>query len=249
MARVGWSASELSDFKEKLAKKYELKDIAANAALAKTAAPTESGGGTVDEKGYWEEIRKRNTQLELLDKKGEQDVTLQGMKGENDLAVRGATEAGALARQKLMSDAERYRSDQSLAGQVYQADRTGDSKNSPGNILFDAIANSMDKSPEAIQTLKDQHAAIFGPRETWGRRNMTGQPTAQKEAPSDFSASEKPDTPPTSPTAQPPVSSGGGASMTFGTNMGTASGNPLRKRKEVLDSFYRSNPGMKRILE
>lgn len=196
MSRVGWSGSELSSFKEKLAKKYDIKEMTAAAALAKTPAPAESGGGTVDEKGYWEEIRKRNTLLEVLDKQGENNVTLQGMKGENELAVRGATEAGALARARLTGDTERYKSDQSLAGTMYQSDRPkNDLKDSPGNILFDAITNSMDKSPQAIQALTEQHEKIFGKRETWGKQGMTGQAPAQQDAPTDWSASDKPDAP------------------------------------------------------
>lgn len=172
---------------------------------SQAAKQNQSGGwygGNKDEEEYWKDIRKRNT-----------DMGLQEMKGENELAVRGATEAGATARQKLMGDteryksdqsltAEKYRSDQSLAGNKYQSDRLkSDMKDSPGNILFDAITNSMDKSPQAIQALTEQHEKIFGKRETWGRQNMTGQAPAQQDAPTDWKASEKPDAPTAAPVA------------------------------------------------
>jgi hypothetical protein len=182
---------------------------------AKQAQSTGWYGGNKDEEEYWKDIRKRNT-----------DMGLQEMKGENELAVRGATEAGATARQKLMGDteryksdqsltAEKYRSDQSLAGTMYQSDRLkSDMKDSPGNILFDAKMNSMDKSPQAMKLIEDEHAKIFGSPETWGKRNMTpqNQAPAQQDAPTDWSASEKPDapkapavSPSVAPTAPAPV--------------------------------------------
>jgi hypothetical protein len=204
-------------------------------------------GGNKDEEEYWKEMRKRNTALEGQKLINEGQTNLQEMKGQNELAVHGVTESGATARQKLLGDTERYKADQSLLGEKYKADKTaeslsGSAKTDPRALLFKTWGESTDPTPERLATLEAGYKTIFG-------KPQESNQTSTKQPPTDFGASERPDTMRTLPAAQPPVSSGGAASMTFGTDMGTASVNPLRKRKEALDAFYRSNPGMKRILE
>jgi len=246
MARqVGWNAAELDAFYEKLNRKYDLKE---QAAASKTPEPEPNWyGGNKDEEEYWKEMRKRNTALETQKLINEGQTNLQEMKGQNELAVHGLTESGALARQKLMGEAEKYKADQSLLGEKYRADKTAETlssgaKTDPRALLFKTWSESMDPTPERLATLEAGYKTIFG-------KPQESNQVSTKQPPTDFGASERPDTMRTLPAAQPPVSSRGAASMTFGTDMGTASVNPLRKRKEALDAFYRSNPGMKRILE
>lgn len=204
-------------------------------------------GGNKDEEEYWKEMRKRNTALEGQKLINEGQTNLQEIKNVGESTANDAQNAGALARQKLASDTERYKADQSLLGEKYKADKTaeslsGSAKTDPRALLFKTWGESTNPTPEGLATLEAGYKTIFG-------KPQESNQTSTKQPPTDFGASERPDTMRTLPAAQPPVSSGGAASMTFGTDMGTASVNPLRKRKEALDAFYRSNPGMKRILE
>lgn len=206
MARqVGWNAAELDAFYEKLNRKYDLKE---QLAAAKTPEPaTNWYGGNKDEEEYWKEMRKRNTALETQKLINEGQANVQGIRNVGDIAGHEAVNAGAMARQKLMGETERYKADQSLLGEKYKADKSAEvlsssAKTDPRALLFKTWGESMDPTPERLATLEAGYNAIFG-------KPQNQAPEQKKEAPTDFNTFDKPDTAPmvrpTTPPAVAPV--------------------------------------------
>jgi len=212
-----------------------------------------------------------------LDEENERKRLLQGdieagattrtqLSNEGNLAVRKEQSAGELARQGLanvgaveqarvtgelgleghraISEATKYVADQSLTGTKYKADSDAGSARYSGPdellkahqaIIRDSLVSPEDKalSMEYIQARTRQ---ALGQSQGAAPDGVIGERPASTVSPTA--------TPP------PPVSPAGGrASMTFDTDMGTAKVAQPKKRKESLDTFYRLNPGVRRVLE
>lgn len=99
------------------------------------------------------DIRKRNTALELQKTADAGQATLQGMGGDTALKVQETENVGALARQRLISEASAYTADQGLRGDEVRAKGVVEAyqgkMKSPGQEAYDAWAKgALDASPE-----------------------------------------------------------------------------------------------------
>lgn len=193
---------------------------------------------------YWKDIRGRNTDME------KQRLVNQGA-----LDLARENNAGQMARQALMEDTKRandvrnynlnlYKEKvnenlgrfnaQTLRQAAMTKQETAGSKEDPRLALFTALSQPGMTDEEAVR-IKKMFDSIYGTRQ---------QPTAHRQIVTPSGDDRDSFITPGANTKQP--SAPGSQSMTFPTNMGTAGKNPLRKRAEVEDSFYRMNPHLKR---
>lgn len=212
-----------------------------------TARVNQSWDDTPAGQAYWKDKRAKDADLEK-----------QGLVNAGNLAEAKERSAGDLARQELaniggadqariQSDAARYTADIGLKGhettanaQIKAAELGGKTENSFSSIVSKMIEND----PSILQDTQKFNAAV-----TNLRSFFPPDKGASKNFPVTPQSAGQPAAPPVSQPVAPPVPKTSSAqSMTFQTNMGTAT-NPLREKAEAEDLFYRRNPQLKKKKE
>jgi hypothetical protein len=227
-------------FAERLKKKYE---ILAGRKQEHTGAVDQDVEKFLSDEAHWADIRKRNTALELQDKINAGAFGLQNLKNTGSLETQKAENVGIIARQKLDSDlgleGTKYTADQHLTGVKYHSDMLGESARNTGvTELIKAHSGVLNNTLSTPEQRKESEEAL---------RSLTTRATGRSTSEFDI---------PDAPQVEQPISpiragldkKGGAEAMTFNTSMGTAE-NQAKKRKELLDSFYRMNPGIKPVLK
>lgn len=200
-------------------------------------------GGNKDEEEYWKDIRKRNTTLELQGATNKGLTDVQKLINTGELAKQESENTGAIARQRIASElgleGVRHTADQGLAGEKYKADILGESARNTGvTELIKAHSGVLNNTLSTPEQRKESEEAL---------RSLTTRATGRSTSEFDI---------PDAPQVEQPISpiragldkKGGAEAMTFNTSMGTTE-NQAKKRKELLDSFYRMNPGIKPVLK
>jgi hypothetical protein len=200
-------------------------------------------GGNKDEEEYWKDMRKRNTALELQGATNKGLADVQTLRNTGELAKQESENTGAIARQRIASElgleGVRHTADQNLAGEKYKADILGESARNTGvTELIKAHSGVLNNPLSTPEQIKEAESAL---------RSLTTRATGRSTSEFDI-----PDAPqvgqPISPIRAGLDKKGGAEAMTFNTSMGNTE-NQAKKRKELLDSFYRMNPGIKPVLK
>lgn len=197
------------------------------------------------------DLRKRDTELARQGLVNKGALEKQGLANTGDVETQRLRNSGELAKQELAStlglEGDKYKANQIFAGEKYKSDagaalsaRAGLDEYIKSQVKIMDIGSKEEysRAVKNLESLKNRFGVAQPDEPTAGEVKPVGAQRATSEFDTPDAVSPKSD-------IRKGLDKKGAESMTFKTDLGTAD-NPQKKRKELIDSFYRMNPGIKR---